>query len=395
MANNHHASFETKVSFTIPFQYPVVFSHDIFSPDNPALSDCLRTLTGKPPFRALTVIDSGVDEYHPEIKTKVQEYARHHSSILETATEPLILPGGEVAKNNFTEVQKIIAASHQHQLCRQSLIICIGGGSLLDAVGFAAALIHRGLRLIRVPTTVLAQNDSGIGVKNGINLRGIKNFLGVFAPPAAVFNDALFLPTLDDRDWRSGIAEAFKVGIIKDCAFLEWLRDHLESLNRRDLATMETLIRRCAELHTNHIATAGDPFEFGSARPLDFGHWAGHKLESLSVNQLRHGEAVAIGMALDLLNAVQFGFIEDNHADIMIRALKQIGLPAWSPLLRQTDANGHLRVLEGIDEFRQHLGGTLHITMPCPLGAKTEVDKLPSTVVESSIDRLQHYDSDH
>ena len=171
---------------------------------------------------------------------------------------------------------------NDQRIDRHSSVIAIGGGAMLDVVGFAAAITHRGVRLIRMPTTVLAQNDAGIGVKNGVNYLGKKNFLGSFAPPFAVINDFTLLYTLRPQQWRDGTAEAVKVALIRDRAFFEWIEANAARLVERDSTAFRFLIRRCAELHLEHITAGGDPFERGSARPLDFGHWSAHKMESLS-----------------------------------------------------------------------------------------------------------------
>jgi 3-dehydroquinate synthase len=203
-------------------------------------------------------------------------------------------------------------------------VLGIGGGAVLDMVGYAAATAHRGIRLIRVPTTVLAQNDSGVGVKNGINAFGKKNFLGTFAPPYAVLNDIDFLTTLDDRDWRSGIAEAVKVALIKDANFFEFITTNAKALARRDMDSMQHLVYRCAQLHLNHIANSGDPFEKGSSRPLDFGHWAAHKLEQLTHYNLRHGEAVAIGIALDTTYSYMAGMLSRSDWQQVLETAENI-----------------------------------------------------------------------
>jgi 3-dehydroquinate synthase len=272
--------------------------------------------------------------------------------------------------------------------------VAVGGGAFLDAAGFAAALVHRGVRLVRVPTTVLAQNDSSMGVKNGLNLDGSKNFLGTFAPPVAVFCDPLFLRTLSDRDWIAGIAEAFKVAIVRDLPFLDWLVAQVPLLRRRDLKVMEQLVRRCAAQHLAHIESGGDPFEFGLARPLDFGHWAGHKLESLSRHELRHGEAVAIGMALDLHYAAALRFVPWADVRRVVAALLALGLPVWHPALDATDAKGRPVVFDGIDEFREHLGGGLHITLPCPLGCRREIETVDEALLHDCLRRLRRVASE-
>ncbi len=246
-----------------------------------------------------------------------------------------IIPGGEGAKNDPALVDQLIEAVDRYGIDRHSYVIAIGGGSVLDLVGYVAAISHRGIRHIRIPTTVLSQNDSGIGVKNGVNYRGKKNFLGSFAPPVAVFNDAEFLKTLDDRDWRAGISEAIKVALIKDQPFFEWLETNAEKLAARDLDTMQYLIHRCAELHLDHIAS-GDPFEMGSSRPLDFGHWSAHKLEQLTDFEVRHGEAVAIGIALDSLYSQRLGWLSEADTHRILNLERTLGFSLFHPLSTAT-----------------------------------------------------------
>ena len=223
---------------------------------------------------------------------------------------PLVIEGGERAKNSPIHVAEIHSHIDRHHLDRHSYLIAVGGGALLDVAGFAAATAHRGVRHVRIPTTTLSQADSGIGVKNGINAFGKKNFIGTFAPPHAVINDFNLLATLEPRDKRAGYVEAVKVACIRDAKFFDELERDAEKLAAFEPAAMKRLIHRCAELHLDHIATSGDPFELGSARPLDFGHWAAHKLEQLSNFQIRHGEAVAIGIALDVIYSRQTGLLD-------------------------------------------------------------------------------------
>ncbi len=379
------------VQISPSFRYPVVFTRGLFAADNLVLADWITRSTEGRVCRCLCFVDAGLARAWPGLCDQVSAYVSGRSGHMTLAEPPVVLPGGETAKNSFEIPHKVIRLARHVHLCRQSVILAMGGGAFLDAVGFAAALVHRGVRLVRIPTTVLSQNDSGVGVKNGLNLGGVKNFLGTFAPPAAVFNDTAFLETLSDRDWIAGIAEAFKVGIVRDATLLDWIMGHEAALKRRDLSVMEQLIRRCAELHIEHIVTAGDPFEFGSARPLDFGHWAAHKLESLTLNELRHGEAVAVGMALDLLYAVGQGFIPPEAAERVILGMARIGLPVWHDALDLRAPSGRPFVFRGIQEFREHLGGELHITLPKPLGAKAEVSTLDEELLQDCIHRLRTF----
>ena len=177
---------------------------------------------------------------------------------------PLLVEGGERAKNSWFYVSEIHSRVERHGLDRHSYILGVGGGALLDVTGLAAATAHRGIRHVRIPTTTLAQNDSGVGVKNGVNAFGKKNFIGTFAPPFAVVNDIELLATLPSRDKRAGFAEAVKVSLIRDRAFFEALEQAAPQLVRFEPEAMESMIRRCAELHIDHITLGGDPFD----RPL-------------------------------------------------------------------------------------------------------------------------------
>jgi 3-dehydroquinate synthase len=250
--------------------------------------------------------------------------------------------------------------------------------------GFAAATAHRGLRLIRVPTTVMAQADASIGVKNGINAFGKKNFIGTFAPPVAVVNDADFLPTLSQRDWIGGVAEAVKVALIKDGAFFDFLEANAAALADRDLDLMEQVIHRCAGLHLDHIANGGDPFESGSSRPLDFGHWAAHKLEQLSGFELGHGQAVAMGIALDATYAHLLGLLPQPQWERILSTLATLGFALYDPLMEL-----EYGLLDGQTEFREHLGGRLTIMLIWDIGQGIEVHDLDPDLVGRSLALLK------
>ncbi len=344
--------------------------------------------------KVLFVIDSGVAEASPGLLEQINSYTSAHAQALQQVAEPLILPGGEDSKNDPEHLQTILAGINQFGVCRHSYLIAIGGGALLDLAGFAAAIAHRGIRLVRIPTTVLSQNDSGVGVKNSINAFGKKNFLGTFAPPFAVINDSNFLLTLEDRDWRSGISEAIKVALIKDEAFYQSIKQDARKLAQRDMATMQQLIHRCAELHVEHIGGL-DPFEMGSSRPLDFGHWAAHKLEQLTKYSLRHGEAVAIGIALDVTYSWLQGMINAPEHDEILALLQELGFNLFVPELVQQGEDGQLSVIRGLTEFREHLGGQLTIMLLSRIGTGVEVHHMNPELVEQAIRFLQKKQQPH
>lgn len=367
--------------FTVRHAYPVIFTRDVFDPINPALLDVIRH-DGCVPGRALVVIDSEVARLNSGLLERISRYGEAHKSDLELVSPPFQVRGGEICKHEPVEVEKIQSLVERHNICRHSFILAIGGGAVLDAVGYAAATAHRGVRLIRLPSTVLAQNDAGIGVKNGVNAFGRKNFLGTFAPPYAVINDSSLLESLPARDKRAGMAEAVKVALIKDRDFFDALYSSREALARFEPAAMQDMIVRCAELHLAHIAGAGDPFESGSSRPLDFGHWVAHKLEELSNSELRHGEAVAIGIALDSLYSQQLGQLTELDLHRILTLLNSLGFALYHPALSWLDVD------RALDDFREHLGGELSIPLLAGLGRKFEAHEIDVSLMKRCITRL-------
>jgi len=371
--------------FAADFEYPVVFTRDGFHPGNEALVDALDRLREDRPHRTLVFLDAGLVSHQPDLPDRVRAYFDAHPSTLELAMPPRVVPGGEPIKNDYRLTMEIVDTILECRMCRQSVVAAVGGGAVLDAVGFAASIVHRGLRMVRLPTTVLAQNDAGIGVKTGMNLHGGKNTVGTFAPPFAVVNDFAFLATLPDRAWREGIAEAFKVAIIKDKHFFDFLRARAATLKARDEQAMDELIRRCAALHLDHIRGSGDPFEQGRARPLDFGHWSAHRLESMSGYRISHGAAVAVGIALDTFYAAAKGWISRAERDAVHQGLQQSGLELAYPELERRLGDGTLEILQGLEDFREHLGGELTITFPRGLGHAMETHQVDPAIVEAGV----------
>ncbi|MCX7819924.1 MAG: 3-dehydroquinate synthase [Kiritimatiellae bacterium] len=373
----------------VRFDYPVWFTRGVFRPGHHRL---LEAITHREPdrrHRVAVFVDSGVAAAWPALTQQISAWAERHSAAVRLVAPPRVVPGGETIKCDLGMIQDLLHLIARSGLCRHSFVIAVGGGAVLDAVGFCASLVHRGLRMIRLPTTVLAQNDAGVGVKTGINTDGGKNTAGTFAPPYAVINDLDFLRTLPDEHWIGGTAEAFKVAILKDRAFFEYLEANAAAIPRRDETVMERLIVRCAELHLEHIRTGEDPFETGAARPLDFGHWAAHQLETLSGYRVSHGQAVATGIALDTLYAARQGWIAAADADRVVAALQRAGFPLWHAELSQRRADGRLALLDGLETFREHVGGNLCLTFPNGLGARRETGNVDPARIADCLEELR------
>jgi 3-dehydroquinate synthase len=242
---------------------------------------------------------------------------------------------------------------------------------------------------VRFPTTTLSQGDGGVGVKNGVNFAGKKNWVGSFAVPHAIINDFCFLKTLPPRELRHGLIEALKVSLIRDAEFFETMEAHADDLAALLPASVEPVVRRSAELHVEHIAGCGDPFELGSARPLDFGHWAAHKLEQVSQFRIAHGEAVAIGMALDLLYSVRADILPREVALRIIALIERMGFATYAAELLENTATGEPVILQGLEEFREHLGGQLTITLVPSIGSKVEVHEMNRAFILDALHELR------
>jgi 3-dehydroquinate synthase len=375
--------------FSVSYEFPVVFTAGLFTAENPVLIDTLCRLEPDRQHRCIVFLDEGLLAVRPRLAEEIRAYAAGHGNRMVLVADPIVIPGGEKIKVELHFVEAMQRQLFEHRIDRHSYVIAVGGGAVLDAVGLVAATTHRGLRHIRVPTTVLSQNDSGVGVKNGVNLYEQKNFVGTFAPPFAVLNDLDFIDALPKRDKIAGMAEAVKVALIRDAEFFGWLERSADDLVVFERATMAYMIRRCAELHMRQIAHGGDPFETGSARPLDFGHWAAHRLETLTKYHLRHGEAVAIGMALDTRYSVLAGLL-DAAAEQRIRfLLEHLGFRLWHSALENRMANGRHAVLEGLREFREHLGGELTVTLLSDIGVGVEVHEIDERLMRQAIDGLK------
>jgi 3-dehydroquinate synthase len=389
------------VQFQVSYNYPVLFSSGLFegSQNLRVVADesihgrnsqtnsnhqSLAYLNKLRPQIADLIIDQGVVAGRDDRFRAMSQFFG--------IDDALVITGGEAIK----EQEGLISSLHERwvekHLDRHKQVVIVGGGAVLDAVGLAASLFHRGIGHVRFPTTVLAQNDAGVGVKNGMNQFGQKNLVGTFQPPSAVINEFEFLSTLEEDNFFSGYAEAIKVALIRDGDFFHWLDVNTEALASKDSAAVSHLIARCAQLHLQQIAKGGDPFEDGSARPLDFGHWLAHRLEILTQHQLTHGQAVAIGIAVDTALSVELGLLDEAKLVQVLNMLKALKLPIYHDLLtaacESTDCEAFQLLYQGLEDFRQHLGGALSVELLADIGQGQPVSSLQAVEVLLAFRRL-------
>jgi 3-dehydroquinate synthase len=371
------------ITFSVPFTHRLRITDDVCGDDYALLGELLDGgETGR--ARVLLVSERALKENSQRLQEKLSA-----DTNIELVAETMWIDGGEASKNSLDQIKSLLQSINETNLDRRSYVIVIGGGAVLDAVGFAAAIAHRGIRLVRIPTTTLAQADSGVGVKNAINYFDKKNWVGTFAVPWAVFNDSRLLDSLPDRDFRSGFSEAVKVSLLKDPHEFEWLCEQASAIRQRDLGTTQRAISRSCQLHLDHITNGGDPFEMLEARPLDFGHWSAHRLEPRTQYTLRHGEAVAIGVAIDCIySSLAYGF-PSEAARKVCDCLRAIGITLWHPAIDPID-----ELLKGLEEFRQHLGGRLTVTMLKQVGQPVNVHEIDEEKMREAIETLRLWQED-
>jgi 3-dehydroquinate synthase len=379
------AANRAEVPFGPTFIHRLYFTDDVLGPDRDVLARALEPSEGRP-ARVQFWLDEHVDRAWPGLRDRLRDFARSYPGRIELAGNVQVVEGGEVVKNEIHILERMLKVFHAAGLDRRSYVVVIGGGAVLDAVGFAASIAHRGIRLVRLPTTTLAQADSGVGVKNAVNLFGKKNWIGSFAVPWAVINDSTLLATLPDRDFTCGFSEAVKVSLLKDACFFDTICRDADRIRRRDMAAALPVIRASAEWHRDHITQGGDPFESREARPLDYGHWSAHRLEALTDFRVRHGEAVAIGVAIDTVYSSLAHGLPTADADRVLRGLVDLGFALDHPILRDPSA-----LFEGLEEFRQHLGGRLTLTMLEAVGRPIDVHEVDDAKMRAAIARLRGY----
>ncbi|UCF15490.1 MAG: 3-dehydroquinate synthase [Phycisphaerales bacterium] len=369
--------------FSCVFTHRLRFTGNVFTADNDTLSQILSE-DSQSYSNIAVFVDANFARTRPNLNRQVNGYFKKY--LPENLPRIHVVPGGEQIKNTQQDFQRILDILERSRLCRKSFVIAVGGGAVLDAVGFAAAITHRGLRLIRIATTTLSQADSAMAVKNGINAFGKKNYIGVFTTPWAIINDESTLDTLTTDNWLAGFSEAIKVALLKDPLLFEYIHRNCDGVRRRNLDVSIPIIRRSGRLHFDHITQSGDPFERADARPLDFGHWSAHKLEQMSGFELSHGQAVAIGSAIDATYANFMGWLCDADHQRILECLSGIGFQLYHRVMQQANT-----LLGGLDEFQEHLGGRLTIPSISRIGETFDIFEIDTNKMLAAISYLERF----
>lgn len=240
----------------------------------------------------------------------------------------VISPAGEISKNIDTVIS-IIEAMEKAYLGRDTLVVALGGGTVGDIAGFAAAIFKRGVPVLQIPTTTLAQADSAVGGKTGVDSSVSKNAFGAFRHPAGVYIDVATLATLDERQYRAGLAESVKHAIIADSEYFDFLENNLDSILQRKPDVLEKIAYQNCKIKGGVVEQ--DPLEKNKRRMLNYGHTIGHAVESASGYELLHGESVAIGIIAAGLIEIELKLSEAGKLERIRKILEKLGVPVKLP----------------------------------------------------------------
>lgn len=303
--------------------------------------------------RIAVVTNSVIWDNHGDVLQKVLERLPVESITLQ-------VPDNEEAKS-WEWVSNLIGAIEQHGMDRNSTIIAFGGGVVGDMAGFTASIYKRGISFVQIPTTLLAQVDSSIGGKVAINHPMAKNLIGAFYQPSLIYIDTRFLNTLPPEDFRSGIAEIIKTGVIMDVNFFAYLEGNIDKLLKREPDVLRYIVEKSCQYKIDVVKQ--DPLEKSGLRKiLNYGHTVGHALEAVTdFKKIRHGEGVSIGMVAAMQIAIDLGFADASCADRQSDLLKRTGLPTEFP----DDVN----VDELINRIRLDKKGAFRFVLPSTIGA--------------------------
>jgi 3-dehydroquinate synthase len=263
---------------------------------------------------------------------------------------------------------------------RKSIVVAVGGGVVGDLAGFVAATFARGLRFFQAPTTLLSQVDSSVGGKVGINLPEAKNMVGAFHQPAGVLIDTATLVSLPAVEFRSGMAEVVKYGVILDAEFFAYLESHVEEINARNEETLAYVVARCCQLKA-HVVQHDEREETGLRAILNYGHTFGHAFESLSgYGKMTHGEGVSIGMCCAARLARRLGRIDDGFIERQQKLLEAFGLPTAVPNLDRT------KLIEAMQHDKKVQHGNLKFVLPNRIGHVESVGEVDTKEVAAALD---------
>ena len=328
--------------------------------------------------RAVILSDQAVSSTHGKIVT-------HALQDVSIETDHLIIPSGEASKS-LDQLNRLWNEFARLKIDRKTVILAVGGGVVGDLAGFVAATFSRGLYFWQVPTTLVAQVDSAIGGKTGVNLPAGKNLVGAFWQPRGVMADISTLATLPDREYVSGLAEVVKYGMILDADFFHWLEKNVTPVKNREPRSVVHVVRRSAELKT--FVVERDEREVTGLRAcLNYGHTFAHAFETATgYGTLLHGEAVSLGMMAAAILACSMNRIDQLVVDRQHNLLKALGLPVSTQTLNGIEDDELLGIMS---RDKKSIGGKLRFILPSMIGKVETVDDVCHKSVISAINCIR------
>lgn len=332
----------------IPVRVPKMDQYDIVICNNVMSQIGLEILEEYGPVSVVVITDTNVSKlYGEEIRTSFTKAG--------IPVDMIVLPSGERTKSLST-AKKLYKQLLELGTRRRSILVSFGGGVIMDTIGFVAATYMRGIPYINVPTSLLAQVDSAIGGKVAVNHPQGKNLVGAFYHPNKVYSDPTVLKTLSLRDIRCGMAEVIKTAIIADEDLFEFVENNVTDILKKDIKVLEEIVLKTSALKVKLLKP--DPYEKNLKRPLNFGHTIGHAVEKEEAyRRIRHGEAVAVGMAVATQIAIKKGICSLNAGNRIIDLLKRMGLPTFSRVPSE-------RIWQAISIIKMIRDGNLYFVLP-------------------------------
>ncbi len=332
------------------FEYPVCFTSDVFSPMNRDLRHLIVRREPEERHRVAAIVDRGALAAQPELNLHIERYARCHNDALDLVAPPIVQGGGEGMKDDASLPARLQAYFHALELDRRSVLLVVGGASLLDLVGFAASTVQSAPRVVRVPTTTLAQAGPAVLPKSAINAFGTKDFLCTFRAPYAVVCDRRFVETQKTRDKVFGLVQAVRAALLWDEELFGWIVAHASRLASGERDAVAELLQQSAALHADFAASTVDEDVYGPEGPLALGAWAAERIELHTERRIRQGEALAVGIALDTTLGALHGTNTEGEREAIHRLLERLGLRLWHDALGNVDSEGRLLLLDGLSE---------------------------------------------
>lgn len=318
---------------------------------------------------AVVITDANVEQPHAQA---VAESLAEAGAAVDLA----VVPAGETSKS-VEMADQLWRQLLDLGTDRKSVVVAVGGGVVGDLAGFVAASYARGLAFFQVPTTLLAQVDSSVGGKVGINLPGAKNMVGAFWQPLGVLIDTDILATLPEREFRAGLAEVVKYGVILDAEFFDYLEQHVAAIEERRPDVLRQIVARCCRLKAD-VVQADEREETGQRAVLNYGHTFAHAIEATAgYGEWLHGEAVAIGMLCASRLAERLGRVDDRFTQRQFELLTALRLPVKMPVI------AHDRLLAAIERDKKVEHGRLRFVLPTKMGHVELVDGVDPAAVRA------------